>query len=85
MGVACCLEYENLENGYLKFILISKIPVTVILKKNNGNLEINLENNNLEKAVGNLFLTPTIPVATGNEWVSPKWNQAKKKTHIAGF
>ena len=28
MGVACNLEYENLKNGYLEFILISKIAAT---------------------------------------------------------
>ena len=55
MGVACCLEYKNLENSYLEFILTSKSPATVISKKNDGNLEINLQNDNLKKAVGNLI------------------------------
>ena len=65
-GVACNLEDENLENGYLKFFLILKNPATGISKKNDGNLEINLENGYLEKAVGNLVWTPTIPVMNTN-------------------
>ena len=65
-GVACNLEYENLENGYLEFVLISKNPATGILKKNYGNLEINHENGYLKKAVGNLVWTPTIPVMNTN-------------------
>ena len=53
--VACSLEYENLENFYLEFFLTSKIWATVASKKNDGNLEINLEKVNLEKVVGNLI------------------------------
>ena len=49
------LEYENLEKLYLETFLISKIPATFISKKNNGNLEFNLEKVNLEKVVGNLI------------------------------
>ena len=49
------LEYEDLEKFNLEFILISKISVTFISKKNDGNLEFNLEKVNLEKAVGNLI------------------------------
>ena len=41
---------------------LEKINNGDIEKKNDGNLKINLENDNLEKAVGNLFWTPTIPV-----------------------
>ena len=60
------LEYENLEKFYLKFILISNFSATSISKKNDGNLKFNLESDNLEKAVGNLLLTPTIPVVSVN-------------------
>ena len=38
------------------------MAATVALKKNDGNLQINLKNDNLEKAVGNRVWTPTIPV-----------------------
>ena len=55
MRVACSLEYENLENFYLEFFLTSKIWATVASKKNDGNLEINLEKVNLEKVVGNFI------------------------------
>ena len=55
MRVDYSLEYENLEKLYLKTFLISKIPATFISKKNNGNLEFNLEKVNLEKVVGNLI------------------------------
>ena len=49
------LEYENLEKFYLEFFLTSKISATVVSKKNDGNLEINLEKVNIEKVVGNLI------------------------------
>ena len=59
--VACNLEYENLEKLYLELILTSKIPATFISKKNDGNLEFNLEKVNLDRShsitvvsVGNL-------------------------------
>ena len=55
MRGACNLEYENLEKLYLELILTSKIQATFISKKNNGNLEINLEKVNLVKVVGNLI------------------------------
>ena len=60
MGVACNLEYENHENRYLEFILTSNFPATGISKKNDGNLEINLKNGNLEKAVQGYSLFPGI-------------------------
>ena len=47
MRVAGNLEYENLENGDLESILISK--------KNDWNLEFNLKKVNLENMVGNLL------------------------------
>ena len=53
--VACNLEYKYLEKFYLEFILTSNFPATFILKKNDGNLEINLEKVSLKKAVGNLI------------------------------
>ena len=61
MRVDYSLEYENLEKLYLEFILISKISATSISKKNDGNLEFNLEKVNLDRShsitvvsVGNL-------------------------------
>ena len=61
MRVDYSLEYENLEKFYLEFFLTSKISATVVSKKNDGNLEINLEKVNLEKVVGNLILTHSLP------------------------
>ena len=55
MRVDYNLEYENLEKFYLEFILISNFSATSILKKNDSNLEFNLEKVNLEKVVGNLI------------------------------
>ena len=55
MRVDYNLEYEDLEKFNLEFILISKISATFISKKNDCNLEFNLEKVNLEKAVGNLI------------------------------
>jgi hypothetical protein len=37
------LEYENLEKLYLESVLISKKKTVGISKKNDGNLEFNLE------------------------------------------
>ncbi len=47
------LKYGNLENGYLEDLLISKMGVTGILKKNNMNLKINLKNVYLKKCFRN--------------------------------
>ena len=59
MRVDYSLKYENLEKLFLESVLISK--KTVISKKNDGNLEFNLEKVNLDRShsitvvsVGNL-------------------------------
>ena len=54
--VAGNLEYKDLENGNLECNLTSKKIVTGISKKNDGNLEFNLENDNLENIVKNFIL-----------------------------
>ena len=48
LGLAGNLEYEYLENGYLECIIISK-KMQWGSKKNDGNLEFNLEDDNLDK------------------------------------
>ncbi len=47
--MAVDLEYGFLENGSLEANLISKNTAIGFSKKNDGNLEFNLENGHLEK------------------------------------
>ena len=50
LGVAGKIEYEDLENGSLEYFFASKNEKTGISRKNNGYLEFNLENENLDNS-----------------------------------
>ena len=72
MRVAGKIKYKNLENSNLECNIISKISIMVISKKkNDGNLEFNLEKDNLKNMVGNLFETRSEPV-TYAKYIMPE-------------
>jgi hypothetical protein len=53
------IEYGDIENGEIKKMGTSKMKQREYREKNNGNIEIKIENGEIENVVRNLFLNNT--------------------------